>query len=44
VTNLPDKTEYSGKIVLIVDDHVIHVTPRVIAFAGSQKLPLIQLV
>jgi hypothetical protein len=42
VANLPEKTKYRGKIVVIVDDHVIRLTSRVTAFAGSQKLPLIR--
>jgi hypothetical protein len=42
--HLSEKTKYHRKVVLIVDGHANHVTPRVIAFAGSSKLSLIRLV
>jgi hypothetical protein len=44
VNHLRERAKYDGKVVLILDGHASHVTPRVIAFAGSQKLSLIRLV
>jgi hypothetical protein len=44
VANLPEKTKCGGKIVLTVNNHVIHVTSRVIEFVASWQLPLIRLV
>jgi hypothetical protein len=29
---------YDGPIILLVDGHAVHVTPRLIAYAGSQKI------
>jgi hypothetical protein len=44
VAHLREMAKYEGKVILIIDDHATHVTPRVIADAGSQKLLLIRLV
>jgi hypothetical protein len=44
VNHLGESAKDDGKVVLILDDHISHATPRVIAFAGSQKLSLIRLV
>jgi hypothetical protein len=44
VNHLRERAKSDGKVVLILDGHASHVTPRVIAFAGSQKLSLIRLV
>jgi hypothetical protein len=41
---LRSKMNYNGKVVLIVDGHASHVTPRVVAFAASQDIILIRLV
>jgi hypothetical protein len=44
MAQLREMTKYKGKIAFTVDDHVTHVTPRLIPPASSQKLPLIRFV
>jgi hypothetical protein len=41
--NLRWKTPYDDLILLLVDGHATHVTPQLIAFAGSQKIFIFQL-
>jgi hypothetical protein len=38
------RKQYNGPVVLLLDGHAVHVTPRVIASAGSEKITIIQLV
>jgi hypothetical protein len=44
VSHIRERTKCQGKMVLILDDRATHVTLRVIASAGSQRLSLIRLV
>jgi hypothetical protein len=44
VFHLRERTKYHSKVVLILDGHATHITPRAIASAGSQGLLLIRLV
>jgi hypothetical protein len=38
------KAHYDGSIVLLIDGHASHITPRVVAYASSQQIILIRLV
>jgi hypothetical protein len=38
------KMDYTAPIILLVDGHATHITPRVVAFASSQQIILIKLV
>jgi hypothetical protein len=44
LSRLRERTKYQGKVVLILDGHATHVTPRVIAYSGSEGKLLIRLV
>jgi hypothetical protein len=44
VSHLRERTKYQGKAVLVLDGHATHVTPRVVAYAGSPGLSLIPFV
>jgi hypothetical protein len=44
VSHLRERINCQGKVVLILDGHATHVTPRVVADAGSQGVLLIRLV
>jgi hypothetical protein len=40
--NRRTKMNYSGPVILLVDEHASHLTPRVMAFAGSAQIVLIR--
>jgi hypothetical protein len=42
--NLRATSNYSGPLIVLVDGHASHVTPRVVAFAGSRHIIIIKLV
>jgi hypothetical protein len=42
VSHLRERVKYQGKAALILDGYATHVTPRVIAYAGSRGLALIR--
>jgi transposase len=42
--NLRQKFQYEGPIVLLLDGHATHVTDRVRAYAGSERIMIIRLV
>jgi hypothetical protein len=44
IQELRNRYQYEGKVVLIVDGHSSHVTPRVISYAATQKIVIIRLV
>jgi hypothetical protein len=42
--NLRQKQQYAGPIILLLDGHASHITARVLAYAGSQRILIIRLV
>jgi hypothetical protein len=44
MSHLRDKTKHQGKMVVILDGRAIHVTLRVITYAGPQGLSFIRFV
>jgi hypothetical protein len=44
IGNLRTKLNYSGPIILLIDGHASHITPRIVAFTGSAQIVLIRLV
>jgi hypothetical protein len=44
IANLRTKLNYSGPVILLIDGHASHITPRVVAFSGSAQIVLIRLV